>query len=103
MSIVPVINHKEKHSMDWKEGAKWVGILVFAGVISAGIEIALQNWLTGQAKAAAKTEARAEVDRVMTAALQQMNTQRASNSPKLVGDQPTVPRQSDQRGYSYQF
>lgn len=57
--------------MDWKEAAKWVGILVAAGLISAVIEVFIEERIRGTARA----EARAEVDRVVSAALEQIRAQ----------------------------
>jgi hypothetical protein len=54
--------------MDWKEGAKWLGVLVAAGAISAVIELIIENHFKGIARA----EARTEVDRVVSAALERM-------------------------------
>jgi hypothetical protein len=103
---VPIIEpRKEKHGMDWKEAGKWIGVIVVAGVISAGIEIALERWLTNKTQVAAKAEARAEVEKIMSSAMAQM--QRGANANPKLGETPrlieTAPRQSDQRGYSYQF
>ena len=57
--------------MDWKEAAKWVGILVAAGLISAVIEVLIEERIRGTARA----ESRAEVDRVVSAALEQIRAQ----------------------------
>lgn len=58
--------------MDWKEAAKWVGILVAAGLVGTAIEMILEWKVFGPATmTAARSEARNEVDRIMTAALKQ--------------------------------
>jgi len=58
--------------MDWKEAAKWIGILVAAGLISTTIELILEWKVFGPAATAnARAEARAEVDRIMSAAIKQ--------------------------------
>jgi len=79
--------------MDLKEAAKWVGILVAAGLISTAIELVLEWRVFGPAsQATARAEARAEVDRIMTAALKQTQTK----APALSVPAPKyTPSQSD--------
>jgi len=64
--------------MDWKEGAKWFGILVGAGLISTVIEMALTRYV----KVAATQAAHEEVERVVTAAVQQLQARPAQ--PRIV-------------------
>jgi hypothetical protein len=74
--------------MDWKEGAKWLGILVAAGAISAVIELLIENHFRG----VARSEARIEVDRVVSAAIERMAAQqqlvRAPIREPVIIDQP---------------
>jgi hypothetical protein len=72
--------------MDWKEAAKWLGILVAAGAISAVIELVIENHFRGVARA----EARVEVDRVVSAAVERMQAQQtqAVKQPVILVDQP---------------
>lgn len=82
--------------MDWKEAAKWIGILVAAGLVSTAIELFIEWKLTTPAVVSvARAEARAEVDRVMTAAVKQAQARTAPNEPKYVPSQ-------QQNGYIYQ-
>jgi hypothetical protein len=57
--------------MDWKEGAKWFVVIVAASGVSAVITMVLENHFKGTAR----NEARAEVDRVMSAAVERFQTQ----------------------------
>jgi mannose/fructose/N-acetylgalactosamine-specific phosphotransferase system component IID len=57
--------------MDLKTGAKWIGILVAAGLISTVIEIALTRYV----KVAATQAAKEETERIITAAVQQLQAQ----------------------------
>ncbi len=72
--------------MDWKEAAKWIGILVAAGLISTAIELMLEWRVFGPAaQAAARADARAEVDRIMTAAIKKAQ----ARSAPMVAPPPT--------------
>ena len=69
------IRNVGEKNMDWKEGAKWLALLVGAGLITAVIEVVIENQISGTAKTAARVEARAEVQRTITAAIQQSSIQ----------------------------
>jgi hypothetical protein len=75
--------------MDWHEAFKWIGILVAAGLISTAIELVLEyKVFNPQAANIARAEARAEVDRIMTAAVKQSGFRASSVSePKFVAPQ----------------
>ena len=85
--------------MEWKEAAKWIGILVAAGLVSTAIELLVEwKFTTPAVVNVARAEARAEVDRVMTAAVQRAQARTApvaNNEPKYVQPQ-------QQSGYIYQ-
>lgn len=59
--------------MDWKEMAKWVGVIAIGGAVATVFEIIITNKIHAEATAAARTE----VDRVISAAVQQIQTARA--------------------------
>jgi hypothetical protein len=89
--------------MDWKEAAKWVGILVAAGLISTAIELFIEWKLTGPAVVtAARAEARAEVDRVISAALQQSHARAPVKPSSTPQPKMYTPPQTEQ-GYIYQL
>jgi hypothetical protein len=92
--------------MDWKEAAKWIGVLVAAGAISAVVEILLENHF----KSTARAEARVEVDKIMTAALAQAQATAptypkaaSAAGPVIDKRQPNYVLPQKEVGYAYQM
>lgn len=69
--------------MEWKEMAKWIGVIAIGGAVATVFEMVITNKIHAEATAAA----RAEVDRVITAAMQQLQT---SRSPQLQASRPNI-------------
>jgi hypothetical protein len=80
--------------MEWKEAGKWILVIAAGGVIATILEMVITNKIAVEAKAAAHTE----VERVITAAVQQLQAQQ---------QQPIKPPQyvqpQKQEGYIYQI
>lgn len=90
--------------MDWKEGAKWFIIIVGAGVAGELVMLLINKSVTLKAEAVAKETARAEVERVIEAAVAQLQNQQ--NIQVKTGAAPTpqvyISPQKEQ-AYSYQL
>lgn len=82
--------------MDWKEAAKWFGLIVVAGVAGEAVWLIISGQLKATAATVARAEARTEVDRVITAAVQQLN----ARPQAMVADAPPKPQSN---GYVYQL
>jgi hypothetical protein len=78
--------------MEWKEAGKWILVIAAGGVIATILEMVITNKIAVEAKAAAH----AEVERVVTAAVQQLQAQQQPKPPQYVQPQK-------QEGYIYQM
>ena len=80
--------------MEWREAGKWILVIAAGGVIATILEMVITNKIAVEAKAAAH----AEVERVITAAVQKLQAQQ---------QQPVKPsqyvEQQKQNGYIYQI
>lgn len=79
--------------MDWKEGAKWVAVIAIGRVLTTVMEMVITRYVT----LTASTVAHEEVERTLTAAVQQMQAQAASSRIKNLAQ--TQPQKSPMPDY----
>ena len=63
--------------MEWRDAGKWILVLAIGGTIAAISQIVITQYVKTTAQAVAK----AEVERVITAAAQQLHAQQVTTPP----------------------